>query len=647
VRIEARDSIRASSGLRGARVSGWTSTPPPRGCEEATVTSITTHRQAPLRRRLVAVALVLACAGVSLAACGSNAASTPKKGGTILFAEGPGANPNYIFPYLGCAFFSVSNTNQFQELMYRPLYWFGLGRSTAVQYPISLASAPKFSNGNKTITIDMKGWKFSNGQVVNAESLMFFLNMYRADPKSYCGYNAGYGIPDQLASATGSGNTVTLTFTTSVNPGWILYNYLSELTPMPEAWDKTSLSATAGSGHCATGAYGASSTNTACKAVEAFLDGESTQSSTYTNALWQVVDGPWRLTSFDQLGNATFVPNAKYSGEPKPLVSKVELLAYTSTTAEQNDLYAGKLTIGFVDPNTLPGNAPTPGTVGPNINQLKGSYNLMTGSPWSFNYAPWNFSSQDPKSAEVSQLYIREALQEAVNQQGIITAVDKGYGWPTCSPVPPNSPKSISENVPCAYKYSPSSALSVLAGHGWKIEGGVQTCVKPGTSSSECGAGIAKGATLTFSIIYASGSPSLTTTMNTEISEWKNIGVVFTSSTGTFNNVTAQCDGGSFQVCMWGAGWIYAPDYYPSGETLFTPKGGFNPGSYSNATMTALIEHTTFGTAPLTGYATYAAQQLPVLYEPNPTATIEVSVKLKGQVAPNPLQNFMPEYMYF
>jgi ABC-type transport system substrate-binding protein len=59
----------------------------------------------------------------------------------------------------------------------------------------------------------MKGWKFADGQTVNAESVMFFLNMYKADPTSYCGYNKGYGIPDQVASASGKGNTVTIKFT--------------------------------------------------------------------------------------------------------------------------------------------------------------------------------------------------------------------------------------------------------------------------------------------------------------------------------------------------------------------------------------------------------------------------------------------------
>ncbi len=596
-----------------------------------------------IRRRL-GIGILIAGASLALASCGGSAAAS----GTISFAEGPGAAPNYIFPYMGCAYFSVANINQFQELMYRPLYWFGLGRSSAVQYPLSVASKPSFSDSNKTITIDLKGWKFSNGESVNARSVMFFLNLYKADPTAYCGYNQGFGIPDQVRSASANGDVVTINFTTSVNPGWILYNYLSEITPMPKAWDRTSLSNSPGSGGCATGTYGSATTTSACKAVETFLDHKASDTTTFADKLWQVVDGPWRLTQFDSIGNATFVPNANYSGPQKAQVAKVQLKSYTTTTAEESDLYANRLTIGFVDPTTLPGSAPRSGAVGPNLAALTSKYRLVTGTPWSFNYAPFNFARTNSKFAELRQLYIRQALQEAINQPQIIKSIDKGYGVPTCSPLPPNTPASIAGDVSCPYPYSRSGALALLTSHGWKMVGGTQTCVRAGTGPTECGAGISAGTKLTFSIVWASGSPSLDNTFSAEIAEWSSIGIKFSHSTATFNTVVADCSsGGSFQICSWGGGWIYAPDYYPSGETLFTPTGGFNPGQYSNSQMTSLIKDTTFGTTKLTAYAQYAAEQLPVLYQPNPTATGEISLKLKGVPAPDPLQNFMPEYMHY
>jgi peptide/nickel transport system substrate-binding protein len=604
-----------------------------------------------LARRSIKLAVLGATFALTLAACGSSGSQSGSGNSmskSINFAEGPGAAPNYILPYMACAYFSVSNINQFMFEMYRPVYWFGLGASTAVQYPLSMANAPTFSNSNKTITFTMKGWKFSNGQTANAESVMFFLNIYKAQPTQYCGYNKGFGIPDQLASATGSGNTVTLNFKAPVSPNWILYNYLSELSPMPEAWDITHAGAAAGSGGCAAGAFGAAATDTACSNVLKFLQAEAAKKTTYTNSMWQVVDGPWKLASFDgTIGNATFVPNASYSGPQKAQVGHVYLRAYTTTSAAEQDLYNGTLQIGYVDPSVLPGPAPSIGQVGPNVPSLVGKYNLMTGTPWSFNYAPLNFAPSDPKGVVLKQLYVRQALQYGVNQAYIIKRINKNYGVVTCSPIPPNTPSTISANIPCPYTYSLAKAKALLTEHGWQIVNGVQTCERPGVGHTECGSGIAAGTTLNFAFIWSSGTPQLDTTLAAEIAAWNTIGISFTHSTGTFNDLVAQCSGGTFQVCMWGAGWIYAPDYYPSGETLFTPGGSFNPGSYHSDTMNGLIQASVTQKIPLTAYGTFAATDLPVLFEPNSAPIAEYAVSLKGVQPLNPLQNFMPEYLHY
>ena len=494
----------------------------------------------------------------------------------------------------------------------------------------------------------MKGWKFADGQTVNGQSVMFFLNMYKADPTAFCGYNGGFGIPDQVSTASAKGNVVTINFTKSVNPGWLLYNYLSEITPFANAWDRTSASKTS---TCATGTYGAASTKSACKAVEKYLDAQSAKTSTYTDAAWRSgTDGPWKLSAFDSLGNATFVPNTTYSGPQKAQVGTVKLLAYTATAAEESGLQSGKVDLGYVDTTNLTQSAPTPGSVGANWSPIASKYNIVTGPGWNFNYAPFNFSKNDPKVAAISQLYIRQALQMAVDQTGIITNVDKGYGFPISSPLPPNTASSISGAVMNPYDFSLSGAKKLLTSHGWTKVGNVMTCTKPGTGATQCGAGITQGYTLNFKIIWASGSPSLDDTFNAEIADWASIGIQFSHSTDTFNNVISACSSGAgYELCSWGGGWTYAPDYYPSGETLFTPTGGFNVGKYSNSTMNTLINATTFGTAKLTKYASFAAKQLPVLYQPQSFSPGEVIKTLKSNIGftPNPLGNFMPEYYHF
>jgi len=43
-----------------------------------------------------------------------------------------------------------------QELMYRPLYWFGNGSTPNLNPSLSLAENPVYSDGNTTVTIDLK-----------------------------------------------------------------------------------------------------------------------------------------------------------------------------------------------------------------------------------------------------------------------------------------------------------------------------------------------------------------------------------------------------------------------------------------------------------------------------------------------------------
>ena len=567
---------------------------------------------------------------------------------TITFAEAAGANPNYIFPYLSCAYASVNNINQFQWLMYRPLYWLGRGGSSAYIPSLSSARTPIFSNANKTLTLTMKGWKFADGQTVDARSVMFFLNMYMADPQSYCGYSAGAGIPDQVRSVTGHGNVVTINFTAPMNPNWTLYNYLSEITPMPNSWDVTGPNAR---GRCATGRFGATSTKSACLAVEHYLSGLATRSSTYTGALWESgVDGPWRLTSIDNLGNVTFQPNARYSGPKKAMVRYVKEVAFTTTTSEENQLQAGTLDVGYVDPANLPARAATTGGGEPNWGVLASRYRLFAGSQWNFNYAPFNFSPGDPKAAAISLLYVRQALQMAVDQSGIIDSAYKGYGFPIDSPLPPNTPTSISAKIANPYPFNLAGAKALLTSHGWTLINGVMTCTLPGTAANQCGPNIIQGYTLNFKVVSTGGSANLDAALNLEIGDWAAIGIQMTHSTDSFNNVITDCGGASgYEVCSLGNGWTYAPSYLPSGENLFVPHGVFNIGSYNDPRMTALINASAHGTTKLTSYATYAAQQLPVLYQPQEATAIEVIKTLKSTLGftPNPLGNFMPEYYHY
>jgi peptide/nickel transport system substrate-binding protein len=604
----------------------------------------------------VAIALTGALlVGASAVAASASTLQPPAPTGTLSVAEARGDPPSDIFPFLSCADgFSPANVQQFQELLYRPLYWFGLGSSTAVQYPLSLATAPVFS-GPDQVTINLKGWQFSNGQAVDAESVAFFLNLFKADPSGYCGYTPGRGIPDHLASVSYpgglGGDAVVLHFSAPVGDPWLLYDSLSTITPFPEAWDKTALAAPDGSGGCATASYGSLSAQSACLAVERFLDVEGSTTTTFTNSLWGVVDGPWSLSAFVANGQATFVPNAAYSGPEKAQLAQVVEMPYTIAAGEFNDLTSGRVQLGYVDPTRVPGLAPGPGRVGPNAPALAATYELETTRPWLFSYVAPNLGQGDPMAPALRQLYVRRAMQRALDQSGLVRTAYKGYGVSSTSPLPAGTPSWIAGKVKDPDAYDPNAALALLAAHGWQLRSGVQVCVHPGRARGKCGVGIAAGTRLQLTLLVDLGEsgPQFEVTSE-DVAAWAAIGIDVISRPACGVVASCQpCAQKAFELCM--GGWSYAPDYYPTGESLFTAAGGDDVGGYASPQMTSLVDRSTRSSSRLTAYATYAAKQLPVIYQPSPEVLVEIARTVKctlsSACAASPTDDFLPEYMHY
>src|ERR1700728_4525512 len=163
------------------------------------------------RRRAPAVpaaACGAAAIAVTAAACGSSGSSgtgasqssggTKVSGGTATFALPPSTIPNYIFPFSSSTFFSVVNAEDFQYLMYRPLYWFGNGASPTLNANLSLAHPP-VSNGNNA-TINLKGWRWSNGETVSADNVLFWIHVLQAVGSSDWGACVPGGFPHNVTN---------------------------------------------------------------------------------------------------------------------------------------------------------------------------------------------------------------------------------------------------------------------------------------------------------------------------------------------------------------------------------------------------------------------------------------------------------------
>ena len=109
----------------------------------------------------------------------------------------PSAIPNYIFPFMGVAFFSVDNVSDLQHLLYRPLFWFGTGSSPALNPSLSLASTPKYTNRNTVVSFTLKPYRWSNGETVTAKDVVFWMNILKVEKLNWAAYASG-GMPDDV-----------------------------------------------------------------------------------------------------------------------------------------------------------------------------------------------------------------------------------------------------------------------------------------------------------------------------------------------------------------------------------------------------------------------------------------------------------------
>ena len=615
-----------------------------------------------LRRRRVAFVAVTALVAAGVAACGSaggppgsssaSSAAAKQSGGTATYALPADVQPNYIFPFTSVAYASTYN-GALQNPMYRPLYMFGNnGNSVAINIPLSAANAPVYTDGGKTVTIAMKGWKWSNGESVDAQDVVFWLNMLEAEKANYYGYAPGL-MPDNIVSYAATGlDTVVIHLNKGYSSLWFTYNQLAEITPMPLSWDITAAGAKPGSGGCATDS--AADKWAKCVAVYNFLAAQAKAAASYaTNPVWAVSDGPWRLSAFNTDGNVTFVPNPKYSGSPKPTLAAVKFVPFTDDSTEYTALRTGQIDVGYIPSQDLP-QKPLNQTL-PSTSPLGPGYTLQPGYSDEISFYQPNFNN--PTIGPVfKQLYVREALQETVDQNGIDEAIWRGYAYPTSGPIP-NEPQSQwippiqqSNDGQGPYAFNIVAAKALLTSHGWSEVGGVMTCKDP----SMCGAGIAAGTKLSFTLDYSTGTAAFAQEASVYKSDASQAGIQVNVVGQSFNTVIGEstpCSPGP--KCTWDAlmygGWSYnGPGYEPTGEPLFQTGAGSNSGSYSNPVEDSLISltHTDSSLALFRQYATYTAQQVPYIWMPQYYQVQAVSSDLKG-VTFNPLGTFLPEYWYF
>jgi len=592
---------------------------------------------------VLVAALTFGCAGQATPSTGR-----PVEGGLATFAERPNTTPNYIFPFMPVQYFSVTNISDLQYLLYRPLYWFGEAGRPVHSDRLSLADPPVFAEGNRTVTITLRPYRWSDGTPVSADGVAFWMKLMKAEKRQWAAYVPG-GIPDDVDSVTVDSPTqVAFHLNKAYNPQWFLYNELAQVTPLPHAWDRT-----------ATGPADCAHRVSDCPAVYEYLADQAKALNNYaTNPLWQVVDGPWRLKSFNADGHVSFVPNPAYSGPNKPHLDQFDEAPFSDNAAEYNVLRSGNgaIQVGYLPPEVAP---VKPDGARTGHNPLESNYTLRRWFPFSVNYFPLN--SHNPRVGAIfRQRYFRQALASLVDQPSIIKAAAHGYGSPTNGPVPttPDNPYASAATEPNPFPYQPARAARLLREHGWSTpQDGVGVCRRPGPGADQCGAGVPAGARLEFDMVYATGVQTVQLAMQQLQSSATQAGIRIDLRGAPFNTVIGTaipCQAGQpdcdWQMANWGGGWVFAPDYYPTGEQIFATGAGSNVGSFSDPLLDRLIAATQHSDDPaaLRDYERYGSLTLPAIWQPDYDYQLtEIANNLKGVTPQNPYLNITPEDWYY
>lgn len=582
----------------------------------------------------------------------------PVKGGIAAWACSPGFPPSTIFPFTPPERIGIRNLFEFQVLMYRPLYWLGKDGQPGVDYDLSLALPPEWSDDGRSVTVTLKPWRWSNGEPICADNVMFWVNMMAVKGPRFGSYSPGY-FPDNLTSYEKvADNQVRFTFDRAYSKTWVLMNQLSLITPMPKAWDRTGHDTPAN----------ASSDPADIPAVYDYLvsqNGEWTVEDNEirtrwpTSPVWSVVNGPWRMKSFTLDGAVTFVPNEHYSGPNRPYLDEFRQIPIATDEEAYARLLRGPdgpdgIQVGFF-PYGLEGIAPPDAATG--FDPLGEHYRLIPQHVYCLRFLPFNFYNSGVAGRIFRQTYFRQALQLTLDQDTAIREIFHGFGHRTTGPVPPVPDTeflSPAQRAGGRLGFDLERARQLLADHGWDVSTTPAVCVRPGSGPGCAGEGIEAGTRLSFSLRYVDGRAALSRMMRMLERDAAKAGIelrlepVYGSVMVAEDHTAGAPTLHKWELNCWNGGWAFYGK--PTGEIVFKTGSGSNFGHYGDPQADELINQTVLTDDPsaMFEYQDYLAEQVPAVWTPGfPIRLLEVARNLHGVEPVNPYGMINPENWYY
>ena len=589
-------------------------------------------------------------------------AGTPRKGGVVTWASAPGFPPAVaIFPFVPVERIGTRNIQEFQMLMFRPLYYFGSDGTPNVDWANSIGEPPRWSEDGLTCTIKIKPWRWSNGETMCADNVLFWVNLMKVKGDRYGEYVPGYFPDNCVEYGKRADDTVYFTFDKKYSQHWMLYNGFSTITPLPKAWDRT-----------ADGPANASGDLDDVEKVYQYLMAEQGDPMAEDNRyrttwpehpLWSVVSGPWRLKTYSMDGVVTFVPNEHYSGPNKPYLDEFRQVPTESDEHEFAKLREGPDAEDGYQVGYLPLSMATEAVTDPNdssANPVADKYTLVPQTAYCIRYFCLNYNNPTWKGKLFAQTYFRQALATCLDQDSAVRDIYQGRAYRQNGPVPMYPPSehiapSLRAGQPGPLPFDPARARQLLADNGWDTSVFPAVCVRPGTGAGEAGEGIPEGARLSVLMRYVEGRPALTRLMRQFKVDCAKAGIdllleeVYGSVLVVEDAPCVACEETPclWELTCWNGGWAY---HHPTGEILFRTNAGGNFGHYTDPRADALIEKTVTSDDPADfyEYQEFIAREVPVVFTPNfPIRLLEVANNIKGFGPVNPYGMINPENWYY
>jgi peptide/nickel transport system substrate-binding protein len=505
-------------------------------------------------------------------------ADAPENCGTIVIPTGLGVSSGADITSFNPLLVNSLYNQQAAGLMYLGLIWVN-GNTGQIDWSRSLASSITSPDNGTTYDVTLRDWHWSDGVPVTTADIAYTFSLIKALGTNYVGYGAG-GMPDIIkALRIISPTQFQVILKHPVNVSWFTYNGLGQLLPLPaHSWGKYTL--------------------------------DQIWQNQSSPEFFNVVDGPLFAKRLDIGLDLVMVPNPNFDG-PKLHFDRLVFKFLESDGAAIQGLEAGDLDMANV-PDALW-----------NAVQHLPDVSIVTLPPdESFNEIVMNM--KNPNVPFFRDVRVRDAMADAIDQEGMIKLIDHGAGEVIYGPVPPVPPTFLSPAMRAGHYpvgYDPAKARALLSAAGYV----------PGPD------GILQknGKKLSFTFLMLTGDAVIAQVTEFIQSDLAKIGIQMNVHEIEFNQLVALLNNPKADWQAAGLGETVTG--YPTGEELFATNSFQNSGGYSDPTMDRLIEESTNmpGLNGLFAYEDYASAQQPVIF----FGREQISVLVRGRI--HGMQNFV------